>query len=255
MKNSRPLPKHPVDISEADGVRYLHFGSEWVQGAMRIARPWSLELEYTREMMFSLLLREPLTWPRSALLVGLGAGSLARFIYRYLPDCKITAVEINPQVEFIARQYFRLPEDARLRVRIGCAADYILAGGPSFDLILSDGFDAHGRPGILDSQPFYQACRARLTPNGLFCVNLLREKGFASSVDRIQKTFDGKTCILPPCASGNTQLFAHGGAGVDVSFSELAERAAQLKTATRLKLQDSLQRLQAAHPAADTLRF
>jgi hypothetical protein len=41
----------PIDISEQAGVRYLHFGSTWIQGAMRIARPWNLELEYTREMM------------------------------------------------------------------------------------------------------------------------------------------------------------------------------------------------------------
>jgi spermidine synthase len=37
-----------IEISEERGVRYLHFGSPWVQGAMRIARPWALELEYTR---------------------------------------------------------------------------------------------------------------------------------------------------------------------------------------------------------------
>jgi spermidine synthase len=77
---------------------------------MRIARPWSLELEYTREMMAGMLLQTGL-WPRHALLIGLGAGSLAKFIYRYLPDCRITVVEINPQVAFVARQYFKLPDD------------------------------------------------------------------------------------------------------------------------------------------------
>ena len=45
-----------IDISEEAGVRYLHFGSSWVQGAMRIARPFALELDYTREMMTPLLL-------------------------------------------------------------------------------------------------------------------------------------------------------------------------------------------------------
>jgi len=29
-----------VTLSEEDGVRYLHFGTVWVQGAMRIGRPW-----------------------------------------------------------------------------------------------------------------------------------------------------------------------------------------------------------------------
>ena len=129
-------PRHSVDISEEAGVRYLHFGSNWVQGAMRIARPWSLELAYTREMMAGLLLRGG-DWPRSALLIGLGAGSLAKFIYRYLPDCRITVVEINPQVEFIARQYFKLPDDPRrLDVVIGGGADYMRGGARRFDMIL-----------------------------------------------------------------------------------------------------------------------
>ncbi len=105
MRPAKKAPQHSVDISEETGVRNLHFGSDWIQGAMRIARPWSLELAYTREMMAGLLMRPTGQWPRSALLIGLGAGSLAKFIYRTLPDCRITVVEINPQVEFIARQY------------------------------------------------------------------------------------------------------------------------------------------------------
>ena len=96
---------------------------------MRIARPWSLELEYTREMMAGMLLRQTGQWPRQALLIGLGAGSLAKFIYRYLPDCRITVVEINPQVAFVAQQYFKLPDDPRrLDVVIDCGADYMLSG-------------------------------------------------------------------------------------------------------------------------------
>jgi hypothetical protein len=34
-----------------DGVRYLHFGTEWVQGAMRIRKPDWPELEYAQQMM------------------------------------------------------------------------------------------------------------------------------------------------------------------------------------------------------------
>ena len=187
MKARKSPPRHTVDVSEEAGVRSLHFGSDWVQGGMRIARPWSLELAYTREMMAGLLLREVPHWPRSALLIGLGAGSLAKFIYRNLPACRITAVEINPQVEFVARQYFRLPDDPlRLSVIIGDGADYMTAGDRHYDYILVDGFDADARAGALDTLPFYQACRARLSGPGLLCVNLLgRSKGFAGSADRI----------------------------------------------------------------------
>ena len=73
MRHTRKSPRHPVDISEEDGVRYLHFGSDWVQGAMRIARPWSHGRAYTREMMGGLLLRPASDWPRTALPGGLAA--------------------------------------------------------------------------------------------------------------------------------------------------------------------------------------
>ena len=253
MRNTRKSPRHAVDISEEDGVRYLHFGSDWVQGAMRIARPWSLELAYTREMMAGLLLRPAANWPRSVLLVGLGAGSLAKYIHRYLPDCRITVVEINPQVEFIARQFFKLPDDPqRLDVVIGCGADYMLGGGRNFDMILVDGFDPGGRSGPLDTLPFYQACRARLSDDGLLGVNLLgRDRTFATSVERLQQAFDGRVAVLPSCDSGNTIAFATGGKAVDVSLDEMRARATQLKKDTRLDLLPTISRLQLSNPLPD----
>lgn len=252
-KSARKAPQHAIDISEEAGVRFLHFGSDWVQGAMRIARPWSLELAYTREMMAGLLLRPAANWPRHALLVGLGAGSLAKFIYRYLPDCRITVVEINPQVEFVARQYFKLPDDPlRLDVVTGCGADYMLAGGRPFDLILVDGFDPDARSGPLDTLPFFQACRARLTEDGLFGINLLgRNKGFAGSVERIRAAFDGRVAVFPSCDSGNTIAFASGGKAVEVSLEAMRERATQLKKDCRLDLLPTLSRLQLGLPMPD----
>ena len=86
-----------IEVSEKAGVRYLHFSAEWIQGAMRIRKPDALELAYTRDMMACLLLRDP-PWPKEVLMVGLGAGSLAKFVYRQLPATRITVVEIDPQI-------------------------------------------------------------------------------------------------------------------------------------------------------------
>ena len=122
-------------VSEEAGVRYLHFSSDWIQGAMRIARPYALELEYTREMMAALLLRPEPNWPRKVLLIGLGAASLTKFLHRHRPDAKLTIVEIEPAVVAAARQHFRLPDDdARLRIVIGDGADYVADAKTRFDL-------------------------------------------------------------------------------------------------------------------------
>lgn len=45
-------PGHPpATITEFQGVRSLHLGTSWVQGAMRIAKPDAIELEYVQMMM------------------------------------------------------------------------------------------------------------------------------------------------------------------------------------------------------------
>jgi len=235
-----------IDVSEEAGIRYLHFSVDWIQGAMRIQRPNALELAYTREMMAGLLLREA-PWPKTALLIGLGAGSLTKFIYHKLPETQITVVEIDPQVEIVARLHFKLPDDPmRLRIVIADGAHYMLEDGKKFDAILVDGFDKSGRAGVLDTLPFYQACRTRLTDNGLLAVNLLgHSRGFKASTERIATAFDGRSLVFPSCSSGNTIAFATDGEPVNATLDELLARATHFHKETGLNLLPTIPRLQA----------
>jgi spermidine synthase len=238
------MSSNSIEVLEQAGVRYLYFSAEWIQGAMRIQRPNALELAYTREMMAGLLLRDA-PWPRDVLLVGLGAGSLAKFIYHKLPHARITVVEIDPQVEVVARLHFKLPDDPlRLRVVIGDGARFLLQDGGQYDYILVDGFDKNGKAGVLDTEPFYQACRARLSDRGLFCVNLLgRSRGFAASKNRIACAFDDQAFVFPSCDSGNAIAFARGGEPVDTTIDELMARADALRKETGLNLTPTVHRL------------
>jgi spermidine synthase len=233
-------------VSEEAGVRYLHFSSDWVQGAMRIARPFALELDYTREMMASLLLRPSSTWPRKVLLIGLGAASLTKFLHRHRPDAKLIVVEIEAAVVAAARQHFKLPdEDARLRIVIGDGADFVAGTKQKFDLIMVDGFDDKARTGMLDTAPFYANCRGLLTDEGLLATNLLsRSKNVLRSVERLQETFDGRALAFPSCDSGNTIAFAATGETIDIPLTELRATARNLKKETGLNLLPSLMRLE-----------
>jgi spermidine synthase len=236
-------------VSEEAGVRYLHFSSDWIQGAMRIARPYALELDYTKEMMTSLLLRPEPTWPRRALLIGLGAASLTKFLHRYRPDSKLTVVEIEPAVVAAARQHFKLPdEDMRLNIVIGDGADYVANAKKKFDLILVDGFDDKARTGMLDTAPFYANCRALLSDDGLLCTNLLsRSKSVLRSVERLDQAFDGRALAFPSCDSGNTVAFAAKGGTIDFQLSELRAGARELKQETGLNLLPTVMRLEGWH--------
>jgi spermidine synthase len=193
-------------VSEHAGVRYLHFGSRWIQGAMRLQRPWALELDYTRDMMAPLAFAPG--GPRDVLVVGLGAASQLRFLWRHRPEALFTVIEIDERVVECARRSFKLPAQ-RVRIEIGDAADVMPTLDTRFDLVLVDGFDARGGAGRLDSVPFYAACRGRLAPGGCLSVNLLsRSRGIGPSVARLRQAFDDAVLVLPACASGNTVALA-----------------------------------------------
>lgn len=243
----------PIDISEESGVRYLHFGSEWVQGAMRLRKPDALELEYTREMLAGLLLR-PEAWPARILLIGLGAGSLVRFIHRHLPHSRTTVVEIAAEVQAVASQYFRLPdEDERLEIVIDDGVRFVQSDPRQWDLIVVDGFDRHARAGELASQAFYAACRARLSPEGLLSVNLFGQlRGFKTQLQRLRKAFDGQVIDLPECGSGNVvALAAASPTQAPVPLDQLEARARALKASTGLDLLPTLRRLKKAGRVPD----
>ena len=240
-----------IEVSEERGVRYLHFGSRWIQGAMRIARPYALELEYTREMLMPLLLGEDGQLPGRVLVIGLGAGSLVKYLYRHCERALITVVETNDQVLDAARAYFQLPDDpARLRIDIAEGSAYVATTSARFDLILVDGYDARGRVGALDSLAFYRHCRARLKPRGMVATNLVSgRRGVKPSVDRMRVAFDDCAVGLPPCRSGNASVLASQ-RPVSLAMSDLRDRAAALKAATGLDLQPALSRFahHAGHP-------
>ncbi|MBK6981223.1 MAG: fused MFS/spermidine synthase [Betaproteobacteria bacterium] len=227
-----------IVISEARGVRQLHFGSPWVQGAMRIARPWSLEIEYTRQMMAALVLRPGAGWPARVLQIGLGAASVTRFLHRHRPCARIDVVEILPEVVAAARQYFRLPDDpARLRITIGDGHDHLAGTRARYDFIVVDGFDGEGRAGMLDTPAFYLNCRARLARSGLAAFNLLnRGRGAMAAVGRIDKAFDGHALVLPECAAGNTVVIAGADSPVRGAVEALRDPARELRKQTGLDL-------------------
>jgi spermidine synthase len=74
-----------VEVSEEDGVRSLHLGGDAIQSAIRLDRPDELALDYTRAMMAFLLFQPS---PREVLMIGLGGGSMARYIHQRMPGTR-----------------------------------------------------------------------------------------------------------------------------------------------------------------------
>ncbi len=252
------MAKHSIETSDEAGVRFLHFGSEWVQGAMRIARPWALELEYTRELMLALVLRPDSAWPRSVLQVGLGAASTTKFLYRHRPQCHQTIVEINPAVPMVSAQMFKLPNDVdRIHIEIADGIEWMARDTKprkKFDLIIVDGYDQHARFGGLGSAEFYADCRRHLSKQGLLALNLFgRSRGFAKQIENLNHAFADRTLPLPANEEGNAVAFAVAGEEMGIDMPTLAAESARMAVETGIKWGASITRLTRA-VAASTIR-
>jgi spermidine synthase len=232
-KPSRKPKFAPVTLSEQDGVRYLHFGTEWVQGAMRIRKPDWPELEYAQQMMAWMLFIEQ---PRAIAQLGLGAATLTKFCYRQFPQALVTAVELNPSVIAICSSMFKLPsDDEHLQVLEMDALDFVQdeANHEAFDVLQCDLYDATARGPVLDTPEFYQACNACLAEGGIMTVNLFGDHpSYARNIKAIKFAFEQVVC-LPEVHDGNVVAIAFKRKRA-IDVEALAERAAQIVAETKL---------------------
>jgi spermidine synthase len=235
----------PVTLSEQDGVRYLHFGTEWVQGAMRIRKPDWPELEYAQQMMAWMLFIEQ---PGAIAQLGLGTATLTKFCYRQFPEARVVAVELNAAVISICASMFKLPdEDARLQVLEMDALDFVNdpANLEAFNVLQCDLYDATARGPVLDTPEFYLACNACLAPGGIMTVNLFGDHpSFAKNIKAMKFAF-GHVICLPEVHDGNVVAICFKNRP-DIDFDALAARAAQIVASTKLPAKSWVKGIKAA---------
>lgn len=234
-----------VYVTERSGVRSLHIGSDTIQSSMRLARPNDLELAYTRSMMGFLLFAPA---PRRALLVGLGGGSLAKYIYCRMPEAAIEVLEVSPDVVSIARRYFQLPAaDGRLAIRICDAGQFMAQPGVAYDAILVDGYDGDSVVEALSSRAFFSACLKRLAPGGVAAVNLWgSDRRFDDYLGRIEAEFPAGTLCLPAEKPGNIIAFGFRDTPGELRWADLGARAVDLEARYGLEFRrfvDALRRM------------
>ncbi|MDB5917802.1 MAG: spermidine synthase [Massilia sp.] len=231
-------PGHPpATVTEFRGVRFLHLGTSWVQGAMRIDKPDAIELEYVRMMMMWLLFCEQ---PRHVVQLGLGSGALTKFCYRRLAGARVTAVELNPNVIAICRALFELPpDDERLAVRQMNALDFVLdsANHNAVDVLQVDLYDEEARGPVLDTPEFYQACFDCLTSDGIMTTNVFGDiASYDKNLRAMEQVFDA-VVWLPEVHDANIVVIAFKRAP-QIDFSVLFERAGAIKRGMNLPARD-----------------
>jgi spermidine synthase len=217
-----------VEVRDRAGVRTLHLGSDTVQSAMRLDDPYELELSYTRAMLGFLLFAK---MPKEALLVGLGGGSIAKFIHAHMPETRARVIEVSAEVVEVARAYFNTPpDDDRFAVIVDEGAGYVARIRQTVDLLLVDAYDGRSLAASLASDDFFRAACAALNPGGVFVMNLWSsDRSFDRYVKRIEQAFANRCLCLPAERPGNVIVFGFATIPTQLKWTELDRAASELQ--------------------------
>ena len=232
IKLLRRLRRAPaIAVSEERGVRMLHVGGEAIQSAMRLDDPHALALDYTRCMMAFLLFHPE---PRRALLIGLGGGSLAKFLHKFLRQTRIRVVELDPRIVATARAHFALPaDDSRLTVEIGGGAEALAPA--CCDLLMVDAYEDERHVEALASADFYDAAYLALEEPGALVVNYMDDdKQLDRNLRRLERAFGGAVVCLPALTDDNIIAIALKGVAGSVAWKTLNDRADRLQARYKL---------------------
>lgn len=142
-----------IFVVDSGDLRALRFDSleGKRQTLIRPGHPEQLPMPYLRSAAVALPIPENL---RRMLIVGLGGGAFASFVRVRLPEVRIDAVEIDPVIADLARDYFFLVEDEQLKVHVEDGVEFVAEASQRYDYILLDAYDADEIPEALATAAF-----------------------------------------------------------------------------------------------------
>lgn len=199
-----------------DPVRLLEVGGIVQSGTYLDERYTELVFEYLKryDILFE---RNPNT--ARVLVLGCGGYDYPEHLIANHPDTVVDAVEIDPAITAIARQYFfldRIIEEfdtertGRLNLICDDALAYLFKTDKCYDAIVNDTFDAGTPPVHLTTKTFAQAVRDHLNPGGLYLTNIVaslegtHSQFLKQQTALLESTFE-QVDILPCCAEELTE--------------------------------------------------
>ena len=167
-----PDPWHPhAFVLSIDNAEQSH---------VNVAEPQEVFYEYLRRIANAVDLVKPAGEPITALHLGAGALTLARYIQAVRPGSVQHAVELERELLDFVLDQLPMPTGTDLTIHIGDAREALteLPEGMLFDVIILDIFSGPEAPEHLACADFYSEAGALLTPDGILAVNVGDEPGF-----------------------------------------------------------------------------
>jgi spermidine synthase len=112
----------------------------------------------------------------SVLILGLGAGSVAKVIHNFFPKAKMTGVEIDPIMIKLGKKYFNLSTVKNLEIKIADAISLVTnhrSPVTNYDLIFVDLYVGDEVPEKANTDEFIRSVKQLFSPSGTAIFNRL----------------------------------------------------------------------------------
>jgi spermidine synthase len=178
-----------------------------------------LPVPYTRFMTAGIIYAQNL---QSILEIGFGGGRTAWYLHRFLPDARVTSVELDPDVIALSRQYFGIRDEPNFQVVNADGRTFLANAKGRYDIILIDAYRGPFVPFHLLTQEFYHLIKDHLAEGGVVVQNVEPSTMlFDSAVATMHSVFPQMEFYV---AEGNVVTVAYD--GNKFPATELARRAA-----------------------------
>jgi spermidine synthase len=231
-------------VSDANGGRDLELNegvvshSTWRPDTVLTGRYWDLFL------MLPPLLERP---PRSMLVIGNAGGTIGRAYGRFYPRVDIDGVELDPELNTIARSWFGAGDNPHMRLIAADGRPYLERTHKRYDLIVVDAYRQPYVPFYLATSEFFRLAREHLTPGGAIALNVA-----ATPTDRRLSDAIGRTLLTAFPQAWRWRALLYNDVVValrePVTKAELERRAARAPGKVRLLLPLFRARLSAVRP-------
>ena len=158
-----------LDVIEFGDNRSLYLDG-MRHSSMNLNNPFDLVVDYTEYFHLGMLFNPTAT---NVLFVGGGGFTGPKNFLELYPDTKIDVIEIDSDVIDVAKTYFDLEDNSRLKIFNDDARNHLSTFDKKYDLIILDAYASNYVPYHLMTNEFFQIIENRLEPDGVLVSNFI----------------------------------------------------------------------------------
>ncbi|MCU7812531.1 MAG: fused MFS/spermidine synthase [Candidatus Thiodiazotropha sp. (ex Notomyrtea botanica)] len=229
--------RETIAVIEDYGLRWMRFSDGSIQSVMLLEDPAYPVLDYIQALLCSFLFIDQ---PGSLLNLGLGSGSIERFILSRLPRIKLATVEIDPDLTELSREYFHLP--ATHPVTQASAENFLSENRQTFDIIVCDIYTKSVSDNPILTQGFIDDAARALNSDGVLALNCLPN----TEAEMVDILLSIRTCfpwVMLLDVKAQKNIVAICAKRAFISGSDLTSRMESLFQSTGLNLSTICQQL------------